>query len=94
MLWAVAVVYWLRSWLFTESPGFDSSNLQTFIKRNCRSKIWSVACTLKKDGGESNLSTTDSVLALHPAAPVRFPGVPKNISDFFILPRLIDSAAA
>ena len=36
----------------------------------------------------------DSVLALHPAALGSIPGVPKNLSDFLMLPRLIDVAAA
>ena len=39
-------------------------------------------------------STMDSILALHPAAPGWFPRVPKNFSEFLMLPRLIDSAAA
>ena len=36
----------------------------------------------------------DSVLALHPAAPNSIPGVPNNFSEFLMLPRLIDGAAA
>ena len=36
----------------------------------------------------------DSVLVLHPAARGSIPGVPKNFSEFLMLPRLIDSAAA
>ena len=34
------------------------------------------------------LSTMDSVLALHPAAPGLIPGIPKNFSEFLMLPRL------
>ena len=36
----------------------------------------------------------DSILALHPAAPGSIPGVHKNFSEFLMLPRLIDGAAA
>ena len=36
----------------------------------------------------------DSVLALHPAAPNSIPGVPKIFSEFLMLSRLIDGAAA
>ena len=36
----------------------------------------------------------DSVLASHPAAPVLIPVVPKNFSEFLMLPRLINGAAA
>ena len=39
-------------------------------------------------------STMDSVLALHPVALVLIPGIPKNFSEFLILPRLINGAAA
>ena len=40
------------------------------------------------------LSTMDSVLALHPAAPGWITGIPKNFSEFLMLPRLINGAAA
>ena len=51
---------------------------------------------------EGSLSTIDSFLALHPAAPGLIPGIPKNFFEelfpknysFMMLPRLIDSAAA
>ena len=36
----------------------------------------------------------DSVLTQHPADPGSIPGVPKNFSEFLMLPRLIDGAAA
>ena len=36
----------------------------------------------------------DSVLALHSVALGSIPGVPKNFSEFLLLPRLIDGAAA
>ena len=39
-------------------------------------------------------STMDSVLLSHPAALGLIPGVPKNISEFLMLSRLIDSTAA
>ena len=39
-------------------------------------------------------STMDSVVASHPVAPVLIPGVPKNFSEFLMLLRLIDGAAA
>ena len=39
-------------------------------------------------------SRTDSVLATHPAALGSIPGVPKNFSEFLMLPRLINGAAA
>ena len=39
-------------------------------------------------------SIMDSVLAMHPAAPGSIPGVPKIFSEFLMLPRLTDSAAA
>ena len=39
-------------------------------------------------------NTMDSVLALHPAALGLIPGVPKNFSEFLMLPRLIDGVAA
>ena len=44
------------------------------------------------DGGPH--SKIDSILALHPAAPGMIPGSPKNISEFLMLPRLIDGATA
>ena len=36
----------------------------------------------------------DSVLALHPAATGSIPGVPNNFSEFLMLQRFIDGAAA
>ena len=36
----------------------------------------------------------DCILALHPAAPGLIPGIPKNFSEFFMLPRLINGASA
>ena len=38
--------------------------------------------------------TMDSTLALHPAAPGLFPGVPNYFFEFLMLPRLINGAAA
>ena len=38
--------------------------------------------------------TMDSVLASHPAAQGLIPSIPKNFSEFLMLPRLIDGAAA
>ena len=39
-------------------------------------------------------SAMDSIPALHPAAPGSIPGVPKNFSEFLMLLRLINGAAA
>ena len=44
--------------------------------------------------GEGDHSTMDSVLASHPAALGSIHGVPKNFSEFLMLARLINSAAA
>ena len=38
--------------------------------------------------------TRDSILALHPVAPGSIPGIPKNFSEFLMLPRLIHGASA
>ena len=38
--------------------------------------------------------TLDSLLDLHHAAPGSIPGIPKNFSEFLMVPRLINGAAA
>ena len=47
-----------------------------------------------KTGGGRMVQWIDSIFALHPAAPVSIPSVPMNFSEFLMLPRLIDGAAA
>ena len=66
---------------------FKSSALIHYKRCETQRTAWLV-------GGVGAQSTMDSVFASHPATPGLIPGIPKNFSEFLMLPWLINSAAA